>query len=319
MLNDFFYTLRAAKLPVSVKEYLTLLEALKAGVIDDGEDGGPSIDKFYILARAALVKDEALYDRYDRAFAAYFKGVERIADLTKEVPLDWLKQMMEREFTAEEKAAIEKMGWDELMDTLKKRFEEQKERHEGGSKWIGTGGTSPFGNSGYNPQGIRIGGKGGGKSAVKVWEQRSYRDYDDSIELGTRNIKVALRRLRRFAREGNELELALDDTIQATAANAGMLDIKMIPERHNKVKVLLLMDVGGTMDEHIHRVEELFSATKSELEAPRILLLPQLRLRLPVEEQPPPLRREVPHLGRDPQVQQGLQTDLRRRRDNEPL
>ncbi len=262
MLNDFFYTLRAAKLPVSVKEYLMLLEALKAGVLDDGD--GPSIDKFYVLARAALVKDESHYDRYDRAFAAYFKGVEHIADLTQEVPLDWLKQMMEREFTAEEKAAIEKMGWDELMDTLKKRFEEQKKRHEGGSKWIGTNGTSPFGNGGYNPQGVRIGGQGGNKSAVKVWEQRGYRDYDDSVELGTRNIKVALRRLRRFAREGSELELSLDDTIHATAANAGMLDIKMIPERHNKVKVLLLMDVGGTMDEHIHRVEELFSASKSE-------------------------------------------------------
>ncbi len=262
MLNDFFYTLRAAKLPVSVKEYLTLLEALQAGVIDDGD--GPSIDKFYVLARATLVKDESLYDRYDRAFGAYFKGVQHIADLTKEAPLDWLKQMMEREFTAEEKAAVEKMGWDELMDTLKKRFEEQKERHEGGNKWIGTNGTSPFGNGGYNPQGVRIGGKGGGKSAVKVWEQRGYRDYDDSIELGTRNIKVALRRLRRFAREGSVEELALDDTIQATAANAGMLDIKMVPERHNKVKVLLLMDVGGTMDEHVHRVEELFSAAKSE-------------------------------------------------------
>jgi uncharacterized protein len=262
MLNDFFYTLRAAKLPVSVKEYLMLLEALKAGVMDDGD--GPSIDKFYVLARATLVKDEALYDRYDRAFGAYFKGVQQIADLTKEAPLDWLKQMMEREFTAEEKAAVEKMGWDELMDTLKKRFEEQKERHEGGNKWIGTNGTSPFGNGGYNPQGVRIGGKGGGKTAVKVWEQRGYRDYDDSLELGTRNIKVALRRLRRFAREGSVEELALDDTIQATAANAGMLDIKMQPERHNKVKVLLLMDVGGTMDEHVHRVEELFSAAKSE-------------------------------------------------------
>jgi uncharacterized protein len=262
MLNDFFYTLRAAKLPVSVKEYLMLLEALRAGVINDGD--GPSIDKFYVLARATLVKDEALYDRYDRAFGAYFKGVQLIADLTKEAPLDWLKQMMEREFTAEEKAAVEKMGWDELMDTLKKRFEEQKERHEGGNKWIGTNGTSPFGNGGYNPQGVRIGGKGGGKTAVKVWEQRGYRDYDDSLELGTRNIKVALRRLRRFAREGSVEELALDDTIQATAANAGMLDIKMQPERHNKVKVLLLMDVGGTMDEHVHRVEELFSAAKSE-------------------------------------------------------
>jgi uncharacterized protein len=265
MFNDFFYTLRAAKLPVSVKEYLTLLEAIKAGVLDDGD--GPVIDRFYVLARAALVKDEALYDKYDRAFSAYFKGVMQIADLTREVPLEWLKQMMQREFTPEEIAAIEKMGWDELMDTLKKRFEEQKERHEGGSKWIGTNGTSPFGNGGHNPQGVRIGGEKAGKSnksAVKVWEQRGYRDYDDSLELGTRNIKVALRRLRRFAREGNELELDLGDTIHATAANAGFLDIKMIPERHNKVKVLLLMDVGGTMDEHIHRVEELFSAAKSE-------------------------------------------------------
>ncbi len=258
MLIDFFYTLRNAKLKVTVQEFLTLLEALKAGVIDT------SVDQFYYLARTTLVKDEAHFDKFDRAFAAYFKGVEMVADFTKELPLDWLKKTMEREFTAEEKAAIEKMGWDELMETLKKRFEEQKERHEGGSKWIGTNGTSPFGHGGYNPQGIRIGGPGKNKSAVKVWEQRAYRDYDDSLELGTRNIKVALRRLRRFAREGSELELDLDDTIHCTAANAGLLDIKLVPERHNKVKVLLLMDVGGTMDEHIHRVEELFSAAKSE-------------------------------------------------------
>lgn len=258
MLIDFFYTLRAARLPVSVKEYLTLLEALKEGVI------GPSIDDFYFLARTTLVKDEALFDKFDRAFGAYFKGVEMLTDFGKEIPLEWLQKVLERELSPEEKAAIEKMGWDELMDTLKKRLEEQKERHEGGSKWIGTGGTSPFGHGGYNPQGVRIGGPGRNRSAVKVWEQRAYRDYDDSLELGTRNIKVALRRLRRFAREGSEMELDLDDTIHATAANAGLLDIKMVPERHNKVKVLLLMDVGGTMDEHIQRVEELFSAAKSE-------------------------------------------------------
>jgi uncharacterized protein with von Willebrand factor type A (vWA) domain len=258
MFTDFFFTLRAAKLPVSVKEYLTLLEALKEGVI------GPSIDDFYFLARTTLVKDEALFDKFDRAFSAYFKGVELLTDFGKEIPLDWLKQILEKELSPEEKAAIEKMGWDELMDTLKKRLEEQKERHEGGSKWIGTGGTSPFGHGGYNPQGIRIGGAGKQRSAVKVWDQRAYQDYDDSRELGTRNIKVALRRLRRFAREGSELELDLGDTIHSTAANAGMLDIKLVPERHNKVKVLLLMDVGGTMDEHIHRVEELFSAAKSE-------------------------------------------------------
>ena len=263
MLIDFFYTLRAAKLPVSVKEYLSLLEALQAHVVGPDSDAC-SMDDFYYLSRTALVKDEKHFDKFDRAFGAYFKGVEMIADFTKEVPLEWLHKILERELTPEQKAAIEKMGWDELMETLKKRLEEQKERHEGGSKWIGTGGTSPFGNGGYNPQGIRIGGKGGNKSAVKVWDQRAYQDYDDSQELGTRNIKVALRRLRKFAREGSADELDLDDTIRSTAANAGWLDIKMVPERHNNVKVLLLMDVGGTMDEHVARVEEMFSAAKAE-------------------------------------------------------
>ena len=265
MLIDFFYTLRAAKLPVSVKEFLTLLEALQANVVGPRQPDACSIDDFYYLARTALVKDEKHFDKFDRAFAAYFKGVEMLTDFTKEIPADWLRQVLEKELTPEEKAAIEKMGWDELMETLKKRLEEQKERHEGGSKWIGTGGTSPFGHGGYNPQGVRIGGQGKNKSAVKVWEKRAYRDYDDSQELGTRNIKVALRRLRKFAREGNELELDLPDTIRSTAANAGWLDIKLVPERHNNVKVLLLMDVGGTMDEHIQRVEELFSATKAEM------------------------------------------------------
>ena len=264
MLIDFFYTLRSAKLPVSVKEYLMLLEALQADVVGPRNPDACSMDDFYFLARTALVKDEKHYDKFDRAFAAYFKGVEMIADFTKPIPADWLRQEMERILSDEQKANAPKMDWDELMETLKKRLEEQKERHEGGSKWIGTGGTSPFGHSGSNPQGIRIGGKGGNKTAVKVWEQRAYRDYDDTQELGTRNIKVALRRLRKFAREGNDLELDLPDTIRSTAANAGWLDIKMIPERHNNVKVLLLMDVGGTMDEHIQRVEELFSAVKSE-------------------------------------------------------
>ncbi len=262
MLIQFFYTLRAAKLPVSVKEYLTLLEAMKAGVLDDG--GGPTVDKFYALARTALVKDEALFDKFDRAFAAYFKGVELMTDLVKALPPEWLTKQLERELTPEQLAQLKALDWDELMDTLRQRLEEQQERHEGGNRWIGTGGTSPFGNGGQNPRGVRIGGPGGQRSAVKVWEQRAYRDYDDGIELGTRNIKVALRRLRRFAREGSDLELDLDDTIHKTAANAGMLDIRMIPERHNKVKLLLLMDVGGTMDEHVHRVEELFSAVKSE-------------------------------------------------------
>jgi len=265
MLIDFFYTLRAAKLPVSVKEFLVLLQALKSGVVGPLSDGAWSMEDFYHLARTVLVKDEKHYDKFDKAFAAYFHGVELLADFTREIPADWLRKMLERELTPEQKAAIQKMGWDELMETLKKRLEEQKERHEGGSKWIGTGGTSPFGHGGTNPQGIRIGGAGRNRSAVKVWEQRAYRDYDDTQELGTRNIKVALRRLRKFAREGNELELDLPDTIRSTAANAGRLDIKMVPERHNNVKVLLLMDVGGTMDEHIQRVEELFSAVKAEL------------------------------------------------------
>ncbi len=276
MLIDFFYTLRSAKLPVSVKEYLMLLEALQAGVVGpnsdkldvdgDGDDQGSyKIDDFYYLSRTILVKDEKHYDKFDRAFASYFKGVEMIADFTKDIPLEWLRKNLELELSPEEKAKIEKMGWDELMETLKKRFEEQKERHEGGSKMIGTGGTSPFGANGFNPQGIRIGQeKSRNKSAVKVWDQRAYKDYDDTQELGTRNIKVALRRLRKFAREGTVEELDLADTIHSTAANAGWLDIKMVPERHNNVKVLLLMDVGGTMDEHIHRVEEMFSAVKSE-------------------------------------------------------
>jgi uncharacterized protein with von Willebrand factor type A (vWA) domain len=263
MLIDFFYTLRAAKLPVSVKEYLTLLEALQANVVGPNSDAS-SMDDFYHLSRMILVKDEKHFDKFDKAFGAYFKGVEMLTDFTADVPLEWLKKTLENELTPEQKAAIEKMGWDELMQTLKKRLEEQKERHQGGNKWIGTGGTSPFGNSGYNPQGIRIGGKGGNKSAIKVWEQRAYQDYDDAVELGTRNIKVALRRLRRFAREGAEDEFDLDNTIRSTAANAGYLDIKMRPERHNHVKLLLLMDVGGTMDEHVARVEELFSAVKGE-------------------------------------------------------
>jgi len=273
MLIDFFYTLRSAKLPVSVKEYLTLLEALKEGVVgpntaqDDAE--GPAvgyrIDDFYYLSRTTLVKDEKHYDKFDRAFSAYFKGVEMLADFTRDIPLDWLRKNLELNLSPEEKARIEKMGWDELMETLKKRFEEQKERHEGGSRMIGTGGTSPFGANGFNPQGIRIGQeKSRNRSAVKVWDQRAYKDYDDTQELGTRNIKVALRRLRKFARQGLEEELDLDDTIRSTAANAGWLDIKMVPERHNNVKVLLLMDVGGTMDEHVARVEEMFSATKTE-------------------------------------------------------
>ncbi|WP_342050968.1 MULTISPECIES: vWA domain-containing protein [unclassified Cupriavidus] len=260
MLIDFFFSLRHAKLPVSVKEYLTMLEALRAQVIS------PSIDEFYYLSRMTLVKDEKHFDKFDQTFAAYFQGVENLVDWKSDIPLDWLQKTLERELSPEERAKVEAMGGlDKLMERLKQLLEEQKEKHEGGSKWIGTGGTSPFGHGGYNPEGIRIGGPSkGNRTAIKIWEARAYKDYDDSVELGTRNIKVALRRLRRFAREGADTELDLDDTIHSTAANAGLLDIKLRPERHNKVKVLMLMDVGGSMDDHIKRVEELFSATKTE-------------------------------------------------------
>jgi len=260
MLIDFLYHLRAAKLDVSIKELLTLLEALKKGVI------GPSIDEFYFLSRATLVKDESQFDRFDRAFGAFFHGVQTTLDLAREIPDAWFRRSLARDFSPEELARLEKLGWDRLMEELRKRLDEQREAHHGGSKWIGSGGTSPFGHGGAHPEGIRIGGPSQGQhGAVKVWEARAYRDYDDQVELGTRNIKVALRRLRRFAREGAELELDLPDTIAATARNAGWLDLKLVPERHNTVKVLMLLDVGGTMDEHIARVEELFSASRAEL------------------------------------------------------
>ncbi len=263
MLIPFFQALRHAKVPVSVREFLTLLEALQAQVVGPASEAC-TLDDFYYLARTCLVKDERHFDKFDQAFALYFKGVEQVGEILKEIPTDWLQQTFEKLLTPEEKAKLEAMGWDELMETLKKRLEEQKERHAGGSKWIGTGGTSPFGHGGTNPAGIRIGGSSRNRSAVKVWEKRAFRDYDDAQELGTRNIKMALRKLRKFARQGAHEELALDDTIRATAANAGWLDIRMQPERHNAIKVLLLMDVGGTMDDHIQRVEELFSAAKTE-------------------------------------------------------
>ncbi|MQQ99522.1 vWA domain-containing protein [Glaciimonas soli] len=258
MLIDFFYVLKDAKIPVSIKEFLLLLEALQKQVI------APSIDNFYFLARTTLVKDEAHYDKFDRAFGLYFKGIQTLFEKNPEIPLDWLVQRIKRDLSPEQLAQLEKFGYDKMMDRLKQLLEEQKERHEGGNKWIGTGGTSPFGHGGTNPEGIRIGGKGGNRTAVKVWEARTYRDYDDERELNTRNIKVALRRLRKFAREGVQEELALDDTIRATANNAGYLDIKMQAERKNNIKVLMLLDVGGSMDDHISRTEELFSAAKTE-------------------------------------------------------
>ena len=259
MLIDFFLHLKARKLPVSTKEFLTLLEALQAGL------GGHSMEDFYFLSRSTLVKDESLFDRFDQAFGEYFKGVEQIPGLDVDLPAEWLKAMMQKHLSPEERARLEKLGWDTLMEEFKKRLAEQKGRHEGGSKWVGTGGSSPFGNNGYHPEGIRVGGESAGnRTAVKVWDQREYRNLDDSVELGTRNIKVALRRLRRFARQGAPDELDLDGTIAATARNAGWLDLMMRPERHNAVKVLIFFDVGGSMDDHIKVCEELFSACRAE-------------------------------------------------------
>jgi uncharacterized protein with von Willebrand factor type A (vWA) domain len=260
MLIDFFLHLKAARLPVSTREFLTLLEALEQNVVAN------SIDDFYFLARTCLVKDEALYDRFNLAFGAYFHGVEGVFDIRAGIPEEWIRKAIEGTLTDEEKALVKALGgWDKLMETLKARLEEQRARHQGGAKWIGTAGTSPFGAYGYNPEGIRIGQEGGrGKSAVRVWDERSFRNLDDSVELNTRNTKIALRRLRRFAREGVPEELDLDATIEGTAKNAGWLELHLVPERRNRVKVLLFLDVGGSMDPHIQVCEELFSAAKSE-------------------------------------------------------
>ena len=260
MLSGFFVKLKDHKIPVSIKEWLTLLEAMQKDVIS------PSIDEFYYLSRTTLVKDEQNFDKFDRAFGEYFKGIESVAGVELDVPLEWLLKQAELNLSAEEKAMIEAMGgWEKLMEALKKRLEEQKGRHQGGNKWIGTAGTSPFGAYGYNPEGVRIGqDKSRNRSAVKVWDAREYRNLDDSVELGTRNIKVALRRLRKFAREGAPEELDLDTTIDKTARNAGVLDLSMRPERHNAVKVLMFLDIGGSMDDHVKLCEELFSAAKTE-------------------------------------------------------
>jgi uncharacterized protein len=261
MLVRFFLRLRSAGVPVSITELMTLLEALQKGL------GHASAERFYHLARTCLIKDERYYDRFDRVFAAHFKGAEELfAAFSRELPADWLKKLLVRELTDEEKAQVEALGgWEQLMETLKKRLEEQKGRHEGGSKWIGTAGTSPYGAYGFNPEGVRIGQEGSrNRSAVKVWDKREFANLDDSVELGTRNLKLAMRRLRKFARRGAPTELALADTIDATARSGGWLDIKMVPERRNVVKVLLLLDIGGSMDDHVRTCEELFSAARSE-------------------------------------------------------
>ena len=260
MLVNFFYTLKEYGVPVTIGEHKDLLNALDQQLVFS------DTEQFYHLARTILVKDEKYFDRYDRAFAAFSKGLDTLEGLMEAmIPDDWIRSEFLKQLSDEEKAKIESLGGlEKLIEEFKKRLEEQKERHEGGNKWIGTGGTSPFGNSGYNPEGIRVGGEGGGKSAVKVWDERHYKNLDDSIELGTRNMKVALRRLRKFAREGAADQLDLDDTINSTARNAGLLDIKLVPEKHNAVKVLLFFDVGGSMSPHVKVCEELFSATRTE-------------------------------------------------------
>ena len=261
MLTEFFYRLRKVQIPVSVTEFLTLMAALEARV------AGFCVDDFYYLARATLVKDERFFDRFDQVFGDYIRGQQTIFEqILGEVPLEWLRTQKQLNLSEEEKKLIESLGgWDKLMETLKQRLEEQKKAHHGGNKWIGTGGTSPFGADGYNPEGVRIGqAKGRQGRAVKVWDKREYQNLDDSLELGTRNIKVALRKLRRFAREGAEEELDLDDTIRSTARRAGLLDIKLVPERRNATKLLLLLDVGGSMDGHVKVCEELFSAARME-------------------------------------------------------
>jgi uncharacterized protein len=261
MLVNFFFELRQSGVPVTVTEFLILLEALRERV------AWVSAQDFYYLARLCLVKDERHYDRFDRVFAEVFDGAEKLfQQLVAQVPEEWLKALGERILSEEEKRKIQSLGgWDKLLETLAERLREQKERHEGGNKWIGTGGTSPFGANGYNPEGIRIGQQGSrNRRAVKVWDQREYRNFDDTVELGTRNMKLALRKLRKFAREGSPDLLDLDGTIDATARNAGLLDLKLVAERRNAVKVLLFLDVGGSMDDHVRICEELFSAARAE-------------------------------------------------------
>lgn len=260
MFVTFFHELKAAKLPVTLKEYLTLMEALKADLPQK------RVQEFYYLARAALVKDERNLDKFDRVFGQVFKGLELMGEMEEaEIPEEWLKAISERVLSEEEKAQIEALGgWDKIMEELRKRLAEQKGAHHGGSKWIGTGGTSPYGAYGFNPAGIRIGqDKSRHGRAIKVWDRRDYRDLDDTVELGTRNIKMALRRLRRIARQGAREELDLDGTIKGTA-HKGYLDLKFRPERRNSVKVLMFFDIGGSMDWHIKAAEELFSAARTE-------------------------------------------------------
>ena len=263
MLLNLFTALRAAKVPVSLREYLSLMEGMERGL------AGFSVDQFHVLARTCLVKDERNLDRFDRVFGQVFKGLGGGEPIVAEtaIPEEWLRKLAEKYLTEAEKREIAALGWDKLLETLKDRLAEQKGRHQGGSKWIGTAGTSPFGAYGYNPEGVRIGQDGNRNfRAVKVWDKREFKDLDDGVALGTRNMRVALRRLRRFARTGAAEELDLDETVRETAAH-GYLDVRMRPERRNAVKVLLFLDVGGSMDWHVGLVEELFSAARSEFKS----------------------------------------------------
>ena len=260
MLGGFFTSLRTGGVPVSIREYLDLLGALSQRLVF------ADTDAFYYLSRALLVKDEKHFDKFDRAFGLYFRDLETVDELIGAlIPDEWLRKEFLKTLSEEEKAKIESLGGlEKLIEEFRKRLAEQKERHQGGNKWIGTGGTSPFGAHGYHPEGMRVGPEGGQKRAVKVWEKREFRNLDDTVELGTRNIKLALRRLRKFARSGAAEELDMPDTIRSTAKNAGMLDLKLVPERHNAVKVLLFFDVGGSMDPHVRTCEQLFSAARGE-------------------------------------------------------
>lgn len=260
MLVNFFHVLKDTGVPVTPRELLDLLEAMEQRLAFG------DMDDFYSLSRAILVKDEKYYDRFDQAFGLHFQDLEALDDVIEAmIPDDWLRSEFMKQLSEEDKAKIESLGGlEELIEQFKERLEEQKKRHSGGNKWIGTEGTSPFGNDGYHPEGIRVGGESKNKRAVKVWDRRDFKNLDDGVELGTRNIKIAMRRLRKFARTGATEELDLDDTIKSTARNAGLLDIKMVPERHNAVKVLLFLDVGGSMDPHVKVCEELFSAARTE-------------------------------------------------------
>ena len=261
MFVEFFLALKEARIPVTLREFLVLLEAMERKVVSF------NVDDFYFLSRSSLVKDERNLDKFDQVFGSCFEGLEFGQDLFETgIPEDWLQKLAERVMTAEEMAEIKSLGgWEKLMETLRERLAEQNKRHQGGSKMIGTGGTSPFGAYGYNPEGVRIGqNESRHGKAVKVWDERLFKNLDDTVEIGTRNIKVALRRLRQFAREGAESELDLPDTIRSTAHNGGVLDIRMVPERHNSVKIVLLLDIGGSMDYHVKNCEELFSAARSE-------------------------------------------------------